>query len=54
VDRGQPGVAGAHGVAALLFEVVEEGGDQRCVEIGDVQLRGCDFGALAGEAEQQS
>ena len=29
VDRGQPGVAGAHAVAALGFQVGEERGDQR-------------------------
>ena len=40
VDRGQPGVAGADAVAALVFEVVEEAGDQRRVEVGEVQLRG--------------
>lgn len=34
VDRGEAGVAGADSVAALAFEVVEEGGDQRGVEVG--------------------
>ena len=53
MDRGQPRVAGAHAVAALGLEVVEEAGDQRRVEIDDVQPRWWDPGALAGEAEQQ-
>ena len=38
VDRGQPGVAGADAVAALVFEVVEERADQRRVEVGEVEL----------------
>ncbi len=38
VDRGQPGVAGAGAVAALVFEVVQERADQRRVEVGDVEL----------------
>ena len=38
VDRGQPGVAGAGAVAAVVFEVVEERRDQRGVEVGEVEL----------------
>ena len=37
VDRGEPGVAGADAVAALVLEVVQERADQRRVEIVDVQ-----------------
>ena len=40
-------------VAALAFEVVQEGGDQRRVEMGDVELAGRLGGALGGEGEQQ-
>ena len=39
VDRGQAGVTGADAVAAFVFEMVEEAGDQRGVEVGQVQLR---------------
>ena len=53
VDRGQPGVAGADAVAALVFEVVEEAGDQRGVEVGQVQRGRCEPGPLGGVAEQQ-
>ena len=38
VDRRQPGVAGAGAVAAVVFEVVEEGADQRRVQVGEVEL----------------
>ena len=41
VDRGQPGVAGADAVAALVLQVVEERADQRGAEVGDLQLEGC-------------
>jgi hypothetical protein len=37
VDRGQPGIAGAHAVAAPGLEMIEEPGDQRGVQIGDIQ-----------------
>jgi len=53
VDRGQAGVAGADAVAAFAFEVIEEAADQRGVEVGDVQRRGCAAGELGGVAEQQ-
>ncbi len=39
VDRGQAGVA-AGAVAALAFEVLEEGADQRRVEVGELELAG--------------
>ena len=47
VDRGQPGVAGADAVAALGLEMVEEAGDQRCVEVGQVEPRRWNPGVLA-------
>ena len=53
VDRGQPGVAAADGVAALMFEVVEERADHRRVQVGDVEAAWRGSGALGGEAEQQ-
>ena len=34
-DRGEPGVAGADAVAAVVLEVIEERADQRRVEIAD-------------------
>ena len=36
-----------------LFEVVQERGDQRGVEVGDVELAGVLAGALGGEGQQQ-
>jgi hypothetical protein len=38
VDRGEAGVAGAHAVAALGFQVVEELADQRRVQILDAEV----------------
>ncbi|HSO98555.1 MAG TPA: hypothetical protein VLP43_06355, partial [Solirubrobacteraceae bacterium] len=38
VDRAEPGVAGAHAVAAVVFEVGKERADQRRVEIVEVEL----------------
>src|SRR6266576_2002678 len=52
-DGGQPVVAGAGAVAAVVFEVVQERGDQRGVEVGDVELAGVLPGALGGEGQQQ-
>ena len=47
VDRGQAVVAGGGAVVPVAFEVVEERGDQRRVEVGDVQGAGrlaeCDW-----------
>jgi hypothetical protein len=37
VDRGQPDVTGPDAVTAIGFEVVEESGDYRGIEVGDVQ-----------------
>jgi hypothetical protein len=51
VDCGEPQVPGPCGVAPLVLEVVEETGDQRRAEIGEVQFRGCL--ALLGGGEQQ-
>ena len=53
VDRREPVVAGRDHVVASVFEVVEERGDQRRVEIGDVQGARRLAGAFGGEAEQQ-
>jgi hypothetical protein len=52
-DRGQPGVAGAGAVAAGGFQVVQECGDQRGVEVADVERGGLGAGAVAGEGQQQ-
>ena len=38
-DRGEPSVAGAHAIFPLVLKMVEEGADQRGIEIVDVQLR---------------
>ena len=38
VDRGEPDVAGAGGVPALLLEVLKKRADRRRVEVGDLQL----------------
>jgi hypothetical protein len=54
VDRGQPRVAGADAGAALALEVVDEAGDQRRVEVGEIQRRGGQAGLVAGVTEQQS
>jgi len=37
-DRGKPSVAGARAIFSLVLEVVEEGADQRGIEIVDIQL----------------
>ena len=39
-DRGKPGIAGAHAVFPVLFQMVEEGADQRRIEIVNLQLEG--------------
>jgi hypothetical protein len=51
VDRCQPRVAGADGIAAVLLEVGEERSDHRRVEVGDVQLAGLLAGLPLGEAQ---
>ena len=48
-DRGQPGVAGAHAVAPLGLQVVQERHDQGGVQVGEVQLDGLLAGAVRGE-----
>jgi hypothetical protein len=53
VDRGQAGVAGPRGVAPVAFEVVQERGDQRGVQVGDVELGDRFPGPRGGEDEQQ-
>jgi hypothetical protein len=37
VDGGEPPVAGADLITSLVFEVVEERGDQRRVQVSDIQ-----------------
>ncbi len=53
VDRGQPGVACGDAVAALVLEVVEERGDHRRVELGELELRWLGAGLLLSEPQQQ-
>jgi hypothetical protein len=53
VDRGQPGVAGADAVAAVVFQVVEEGADQRRVEVGDLERGGLPAGLAGCEGQQE-
>ena len=54
VDRGEPGVAGGHAVAAIGFQMGEERGDELCVEVADVEPGRCFAGVLLREDEQQS
>ena len=51
--RGEAGVAGPGAVVPFDFEVLQEGADQRGVEVGGVQLGGLFAGATGGEAELQ-
>jgi hypothetical protein len=53
VDRGEPGVAGADAVAALVLQVVEERAGQRGVEVGDLQAGGLFPGLAGGEGQEQ-
>jgi hypothetical protein len=53
VDGGEPGVAGAGAVAAVVFEVVQERADQRRVQVGEVELARLPAGAPGGEGQQQ-
>jgi hypothetical protein len=53
VDRREPQVAGADAVGAFGFEVVEEGGDQWRVELGDVELGWLAPEPSLGVVEQQ-
>jgi hypothetical protein len=52
-DRGQPGVAGARSVPAIVLEVVQEASDQLCVEFVDVERVRLNAGAPLHEGQQQ-
>jgi hypothetical protein len=52
VDRGEPPVAGARRIVLVVFEVVEERGDQRRVQVGDVQ-RGRLLARLGGGESEE-
>lgn len=52
-DRRQPRVSRRHRVSALALEVIEEGADQRGVEVGDLELRRRAAGPPLGELHQQ-
>jgi hypothetical protein len=54
VDRGEPGVAGADAVAAVFFQVAEEGRDGGGVEVGEVEAGRRLPGAPGGEGEQHA
>src|SRR5947208_3284974 len=54
MDRGQPGVAGPHTVAPLMLQMVEEAGDQGCVEVGDIELRRRFVRLVSREADEES
>jgi hypothetical protein len=54
VDGSEAPVAGADGVVPVVFEVVQERGDQRRVEVGDVERRRRLAGLGGGESDQQS
>ena len=53
VDGRQAVVAAAGGVVPVLFEVVQERGDQRRVEVGDIQGAGRLAGFPGGEGQQE-
>jgi hypothetical protein len=53
VDRGEPGVAGPGAVSPSVLEVVEEGPDQRRVEVGELEPGGRRARSLLGEGEQE-
>src|SRR5438128_10242066 len=50
---GEADVAGGHGIAPLGLEVVQEGADERGVQIVQVELSGRPPRLVTGEAEQQ-
>ena len=54
VDRGEAVVACRRPVVPIGFEMVQEGGDQWGVEIGDVKGAGRRPGPLGSEAKKQS
>jgi hypothetical protein len=53
VDRGQAGVAGAHTVVTVGFEVVEKRTDQGGIDIVKLKPGRGLAGAMVGESEQQ-
>jgi len=53
VNRRKSRVAGPDAVAALEFQVVQEGGYQGRIKIGEVQPRGRESGPGGGVAQQQ-
>ena len=53
VQRGEAGVAGADGVAALGLEVVQEGADELGVEVLELQPGRRPAGLLCGEGQEQ-
>jgi hypothetical protein len=54
VDRREPRVAGAGAVASVLVEVGEKRGDERRVEVRDVEPAWRFPGPLLGEAQEQT
>ena len=53
VNRGQPGIAGAHIVAAVVFEVGEKGSNEVGIENGEVKTRWRRTGPVSGECQQE-
>src|SRR5256714_3054607 len=53
VDGRQAGVAGGDRVGPFAFQMLEEGPDQRGVQIGDVELGRLDAGAAPNGGQQQ-
>ena len=50
---GQPGVSSSHTVAAVVLEVIEEGGDEIGIELGEVEMRWCRTDRLGDECQQE-
>ena len=53
-DRRQAGIAGPDAVAPVTLEMVEEGPNEGCVDLGDIEARGRGPGAIRGEREEQA
>jgi hypothetical protein len=51
VDRRESGVTGAHAVVPIVFEVVEERGDQVAVDVVDLERGWLLAGLRGGEAD---
>ena len=51
VDRGKACGASADAVASFVFQVIEERGHHRRVQVGEVQTAGRDPGSICGEDE---